>query len=318
MAVTVSGTIGGQSITFPTNSALQQQLATSILAGALGSTGSILSSGGASTATAFTVSTGTSNIITGSSAVPLTQVALDGQTAIYATGGSLLSIVVAADNSNSSVVNNTPGGALIASTGAGGNVLLGLSGANQFVTGTGGQDIVFLNGAGNTLTSNGSDAVLVGGPSTIVAAAGGADNVLMTTGTTLAFINGSVGKVDTITGASNGVIVVAGSGATSIASGAGPEAFFVDTAAGNVTLNGNLQTNDAFTFVKDAATTPGAANVVVTNFATGDTIGVHGYAGAQFTVAAAGSGSVLALTDGSTVTFTNVSAATLSATVKPV
>ena len=318
MAVTVTGTVGGQSISFPTNTALQTVLAQQILASAAGSSGTLISSSGvAATAGAFTVVTGNGDAIFGSSATPLTDVALAGQGNTYYTNTTPLSVVVAADNSNSSIVNNNPFGGLIAATGAGGNVLLGLAGANQFVTGTGGQDIVVLNGAANSLTTNGSDAVLVGGPSTITAAAGGVDNVLMTAGTSLAFINGSRTATDTITGAANGTITLAGPGATSVASGAGPEAFFVDTAAGNVTLNGNLQTSDAFNFVKDAATTPGAANVVVNNFAAGDTIGVHGYAGAQFTVAASGTGSVLALTDGSTVTFTNVSAATLAATVKP-
>ena len=87
-----------------------------------------------------------------------------------------------------------------------------------------------------------------------------------------------------------------------------------------MTLNGNLQTTDAFIFVKDAATTPGTANVLVNNFAAGDTIGVRGYTGAQFTVgsAANGIGSTLLLTDGSSVTFTNLSAAALAATVKPI
>ena len=320
MAVTVTGTVGGQSVSFPTNTALQLALAQTIIAGAAGPTGSLIAGGGTATATAFTVVTGNSTIVTGSSSVPLTDVALAGQGDVYFTNTAPLSIVVAADNANASIVNNNPFGGLIAATGAGGNVLEGLAGANQFVTGTGGQDVVYLFGAANSLTTNGSDAVLVGGPSTITAAAGGVDNVLMTTGTTLAFINASkAGIVDTITGAANGLIVVAGTGATSVASGAGPESFFVDTAAGNVTLNGNLAANDAFTFIKDASTAPSTGNVVVNNFAAGDAVNVHGYAGAQFTIGStAAGGSVLALTDGSTVTFTNVSAATLAATVKPI
>ena len=323
MAVTVTGTVGGQSVSFPTNSALQLALAQSILAGAAGPTGLLIGASATSaSASGFTVVTGNGDVVTGNPNGSLTQVALAGQGDVYINGAApgSISIVTAADNSNSSVVNANPIGGLIAATGAGGNVLEGLAGQNNFTTGVGGNDIVILNGASNTLTTNGSDAVLVGGPSTITAASGGVDNVLMTTGTTLAFINASrAGLVDTITGASGGLVVLAGTGSTSVASGAGPESFFVDTAAGNVTLNGNLQANDAFTFIKDAATTPGSANVVVTNFAAGDAVNVHGYAGAQFTIGStAAGGSVLALTDGSTVTFTNVSAATLAATVKPI
>ncbi len=324
-AVTVTGTVGGVAISFPTNTALQTAFAQAIIGAATGPTGS-LTQGGALTSS-FTVDNG-GGILTGpapGTAPTSAFVALAGQGAVFITGNTSpispsFTTVVAADNSNSSIVNNNPLGGLSAVTGAGGNVLEGLAGANAFTTGTGGQDLVFLNGSSNSLTSNGSDAVLVGGPSTITAAAGGADNVLLTTGTTLAFVNASRSPtVDTITGAANGVVVLAGTGATSIASGTGPEAFFVDTGAGNVTLNGNLQTFDAFTFLKDAATTPGTANITVNNFAAGSAINVHGYAGAEFTIGAtAAGGSTLLLTDGSSVTFTNVSAATLAATVKPV
>jgi hypothetical protein len=215
-------------------------------------------------------------------------------------------------------VNNNPNGGLIAATGAGGNVLLSLAGESNFTTGIVGQDVVVLNGAANALSSNGSDAVLVGGPSTITAAASGIDNVLMTTGTTLNFINGStLGATDSITGAANGTVVVAGTGATSIASATGPETFFVDTSAGNVTLNGNLQANDTFEFVKnlDHAT----ANVVVNNYAAGDTLNIHGYTGFNpVALAANPAGSMLQLSDGSQVTFSDLSVASLQAAVKVV
>ena len=326
-AVTVTGTVGGFPISFATNTALQTAFAQAIIASATGPTGSLVQASAAALTGAFTVDTaGPGSILTGPppGAVPTSAfVALAGQGETFVTGANSpptasFTTVVAADNSNSSIVNNNPLGGLSAVTGAGGNVLSGLAGANNFTTGTGGQDVVTLNGASNVLTSNGSDAVLVGGPSTITAAAGGVDNVLMTTGTNLAFINGSrAGTVDTITGAANGVVVLAGTGATSVASGAGPEAFFVDTSAGNTTLNGNLAANDAFTFIKDANV--GTANIVVNNFTSSDAVGVHGYTGAQFTIGTNAAGSaVLALTDGSTVTFNNVSAAQLAAQTKPV
>ncbi len=320
-AVTVTGTVGGVAISFATNTALQTAYAQAIIASAAGPTGAV-TQGGVLTS-AFTVDVGTGILSgPGPGAAPQSAfVALAGQGGVFVTGASTpatpsFSTVVAADNSNSSIVNNNPFGGLSAATGAGGNVLLGLAGANTFTTGTGGQDIVYLNGASNTLTTNGADAVLVGGPSTITAAAGGVDSVLMTTGTQLAFINASrAGTVDSITGAANGVIVLAGTGATSIASGTGPESFFVDTSAGNTTLNGNLAANDMFTFIKDANV--GTANVVVSNFTSSDAVNVHGYAGVQFTIGANTAGSaVLALTDGSTVTFNNVSAAQLAAQTK--
>jgi hypothetical protein len=242
----------------------------------------------------------------------------------YSTNGAPVSFVVGADGSvpggiggNNDIVNNSPSSALVAITGAGPNTLAGLAGANQFVTGAGGVDNVFLDGVGNALSSNGVDNVNVGGPSTITASQGAVDNVNMTQGTLLAFINGSTSTTSSIQGAAGGVVVVAGPGNTSITSGAGPEAFYVDTSVGNVTLNANLQSQDAFTFVKDA--TAGRANVTVNNFAAGDAVNVHGYSGAQYTVGSNAAGSaVLSLTDGSTVTFTGVSAGTLAAVVKPV
>ncbi len=282
--------------------------------------------GGSLTSTYTTDISQTGSILTGPAPGGSAQVLLNGQFGTFFTGvGSpptaSTSIVVAADNTNSSIVNDNPFGGLIVQTGAGGNVLLGLAGQNNFFTGTGGSDVVVLDGASNTLTTHGADAVLVGGPSTVTAAGNGLDNVLMTTGTNLAFINGTTipGAVDSVTGAANASITLAGTGSTSVASGAGPEAFYVDTGAGKVTLNGNLQTSDAITLLKDAATTPGTAAVTVNNFA-GSTVNVHGYAGAEFTVggAASGVGSTLTLTDGSSVTFTNLSTAQLTAVTKTV
>ncbi len=322
-AVTVSGSIGGVPISFLTSYAAQAGLAAQFLATA----GAQYFTGGTGTTTASTtIDASVGGVLTGGATVGLTATtpsdiglgANGGQGEIYLTGLTPDSVVVAADNSNSSVVNDNPFGNLVADTGAGGNVLLALAGGNTFQTGLGGSDIVFLDGASNTLRTLGADAVLVGGPSTVTAAGTGTDNILMTTGTNLSFINGTTvpGAVDTVTGAANAAITLAGTGATSIASGTGPEAFYVDTGAGKVTLNGNLQTNDALNLLKDAATTPGTANVTVNNFTATDAVNVHGYAGVQFTIAAAGTGSVLSLTDGSSVTFTNLTTAQLSAITK--
>ena len=186
-------------------------------------------------------------------------------------------------------------------------MLAGFVQMNQFVTGVGGQDVVFLMGTRNSLVSNGTDAVMVGGPSTVTATATGLDKIAMTAGTSLTFVNGSApSAVDSITGAANGVVVVAGSGSTSVAAGAGTESFFVDTAAGNVTLNAGLHPSDVIVFVQDGPA--GTNQTSVTNLGLGDAVLLHGYAG--YTVGAlAGNtvGSVLSLSDGSKVTFTDAS-----------
>ena len=260
--------------------------------------------------------------ITGTAAVPLVRVLLDNPNATYVTGGTAASTVVATDGTPVTIVNNNPGGALIAVTGAAdgtaGNLLEGLSGANQFITGSGGRDAVLLNGVVNNLTTNGADAVLVGGPSTIDATASGLDTVAMTAGTSLGFINQSTTPAaDSIAGAANATVLLVGGGNTSITAGAGSESFFVDTAAGNVTLNGNPGGADAFTFIKDAPVA--SAQALVTNFTAADVVAVHGYAGFNVQASAATPGAaMLALSDGSQVTFTNVSVAALQQAVRVV
>ncbi len=325
-AVTVSGSTGTPAF-FPTSTPMQTAFAQQVLGAAFASltnqltvgsfTGQVVTGAGGPLTSALTLDLAAAgSLLTGVSSVPGAMVALGGQGGVYITGGTAVSTVVAADNSNSSIVNSNPSGALLAATGAGGNVLLGLAGANNFITGLGGQDIVFMDGTSNSLTSNGSEAVLVGGPSTVTAGASGIDNVLLTSSATLNFINGSkTGSVDSITGAANSTVVLAGYGATSVASGAGPESFYVDTSSGNVTLNGNMQTTNTFEFVQNMANATG--NVLVNNFATGDAVDIHGYA--SFKVAAAvgnASGSVLQLSDGSQVTFSNLATTALQAAVK--
>ena len=319
---TISGSVGGITITVPTSTPLQASLAQEILASTTAA-GLVTGIGGPLTTTYTTDTSTTGSVLTGLPGVTAAQVLLDGQFGTYITGSTnpptaSTSIVVAADYSNSSIVNNNPLGGLVAQTGAGGNVLEGLAGQNNFFTGIGGQDLVYLDGASNTLTTNGADNVFVGGPSTVTAAATGLDSISLTSGTNLAFINGSkVALPDTITGFANSSVVVAGTGATSIVSGTGPEASTIDTGAGNVTLNGSLQSSDLLTLNKDAATTPGTANVIVNNFSPSAAVNVHGYAGAEFSIAAsAAGGSTLALTDGSSVTFTNLTVAQLTAITK--
>ena len=313
--VTVTGAVANTRVSIATSSALQSTFAQQIISSSNSTSQLVTGSGGPATSP-LVVDVSALSLITGAVSVPSVQVVLAGQFGTYTTGGTTLSTVVAADNSNSSIANTNPTGGLLAVTGAGANLLQGLAGVNQFVTGTGGQDGVTLSGLSNNLTSNGADGVLVGGPSTISAGATGEVGAQMAPGATLAFVNGSAPNiVDSITGAAGGSLVIAGTGNTSVTSGAGPEIFLIDTSAGNVTLNGSLQNNDTFAFVKNAAV--GTNQTLVTNFATGDQVLVHGYAGYNVTAAAGNpAGSVLTLSDGSQVTFSNVSAAVLQQTVK--
>ena len=253
--------------------------------------------------------------ISGTAAVPVADIVLANPGVTYVTGGTAASIVVATDGAPARVINNSAGDALIAATGAANNTLEGLAGANQFITGSGGHDAVLLDGAANALTTNGADAVLVGGASTVSAAASGLDLVVMTAPTTLTFVDQSAGpSADTITGAAGGTAVFAGAGNAVINAAAGAEAFIVDTSAGNVTLNGAVSGGDVFTFVKDANS--GSASVVVNNFTGSDVLAVHGYA--AFNAAATTGGTVLSLSDGSSVTFTGVSVAAIQQAVKVV
>ncbi len=257
--------------------------------------------------------------LVGNAAVPSVQVLLDDNWT-YTTGATAASTVVAADGVLPTIINNSASDVLIGVTGAAnqagqGATLEGLAGANLFITGTGGRDAVLLDGAANNLTSNGDDVVLVGGPSTIVAAAGGMDNVTQTTGTTLAFFNESnAGTVNTVTGAAGGIVLMAGPGSASVTAGAGQEFFFLDTSAGNASINANGSTTAALTLIKNLNV--GTANILVNNFAPGGTVAVHGYSTFGVTQSSSNPGaSVLSLSDGSQVTFSGLSTAALQGAI---
>ena len=163
------------------------------------------------------------------------------------------------------------------------------------------------------LVTHGSDAVLVGGPSTVTAAGTGIDLVAMTAGTTLTFVNQTAGPTaDSITGAAGGTVILAGPGHTSITAGSGTEGFVIDSSAGNATLTGAATGNDTFLFVKDLDSA--TANTVVNSFASTDTLALHGYA--AFNVQAGTGGAVLALSDGSHVTFSGMSVGTIQQAIK--
>ena len=313
----ITGSIAGTQVAVNASSSLQQGIASQILSSAAATPGIVFKTASGMLSGNTAIVSGSNSLVSGATSVPSASVLLTGQMDMFVNNGTTLATVVAADNTNSTIVNSNPQGALIGVTGAGANVLVGLTRANQFITGTGGQDAVVLKGGHNELTSNGSDAVLVAGPSTVSAAAGGLDSIAVTAKTTLSFINGSATSAyDSITGAANASVVVAGTGNTSITSGLGIESFSVDTSAGNVTLNANHNAHDVFTFIKDVDT--GTNQTTVTNFVVGDTVLLNGYAGFSVTsMAGTPSGSVLSLSDGSQVTFNNATAAMVRAAIKP-
>ncbi len=256
--------------------------------------------------------------IEGTAAIQTAQVLLAGSSATYVTDLTGVSTVVAGDNTSSTIINNNPSAALIAVTGAGENVLEGLDGANVFITGNGGADNVTLDGFYNTLTSNGNDAVTVGGAATVTATAGGDDGIQLLPGATLAFLNTSSSPMQSVVdGAANTITDLVGQGSTSVTAGNGNEYFFVDTSAGNVTLNANPNAFTGLTFVRDAAV--GTANIVVQNLGAADYVAIHGYAGSNIAASATTpNSSVLALSDGSQITFVGVSVAQVQAGVRVV
>ena len=315
---TITGAVAGMQVAVNASTTAQQGVAAQVLNSAAASNAVVFkTASGMLTGNAVIVS-GTNSLVTGATSVPSAMVLLNGQADTYINNGTTLSTVVAADNTNSTIINSNPRGALIGVTGAGANVLAGFVKVNQFISGVGGQDAVFLMGTRNSLVSNGTDAVMVGGPSTVTAAASGLDAIVMTPGTALAFVNGSAASVtDSITGAANGVVVVAGMGNTSVTAGAGAESFFVDTSSGNVTLNAGLHPSDVLVFVQDGPA--GTNQTDVANLGQGDAVLLHGYA--SYSIAALvgnAAGSVLSLSDGSKVTFNDASAATVAAAVRAV
>ncbi len=313
---TITGSVAGVNIAVNTSGDLQQGAAAQILSSAAAATGIVFKTASGALTGGTSIVSGPGSVVWGATSVPSASVLLNGASDLYIDTGTARSTVVAADNSNSTIISANPQGALVGVTGAGANLLEGLAKAVQFITGAGGQDLVFLYGTRNTLTSSGSDGVFVGGPSTVTATPTGLAHIVMTKGTTLSFVNGSAASaVDSITGAANGSVVVAGLGNTSVTAGPGAESFFIDTAAGNVTLTGNLHASDVFEFLEDG--NRGANQTTIANFTGRDAVLLNGY-GSYNVAAVAGNptASVLSLSDGSQVTFTNATAETVMAAVK--
>ncbi len=321
---TIQGSAGGQTLILNTSASAQQAVAQVIFASAAASVynTATATTGGPADASGnyYSVVTAANSKLQGDPDGTGTQyVLLDGSDDIYLTNGAVNSVVAAADDSNATIVNKSAGANLVAATGAGDNVLAGLAGHNSFTTGAGGVDAIVLKGTTNTLDSYGNDTVAAVGPSAIYAGSTATDTIAVGSGATLSFTNASAApRVDSIQGATGSTITIAGPGNTSVTAGSGPEVFYVDTAAGNVTLNAKLSTSDSITFVKDSlASGPSTANITVTNFTLSDMINLHGYAGTGYSLSSNTAGfAVLNLSDGSTVSFSNVTAAQLQGKIK--
>jgi hypothetical protein len=310
---TITGSGSGQVVVTTVSNILQQVIAQNILNAAAAT----IASGSATVSSQYTIDPVTGGTILGNPTGPSPQYTLlAGGSQTYATNGAPASFVVGTDPGNNTIINDSGSSALVGITGAGPNNLIAAAGsaATAFYTGAGGVDQVTLDSSANSLSSNGVDNVNVGGSATISAGSTAVDNILLQPGVTLDYTNGSK-SIDTVTATSSDTVIIAGPGSTSVNGLGGANAFYVDTSVGNVTLNANGSTTDAFNFVKDA--TSASAAVTVSNFGAGDTVNITGYSGAIYSLAPNVSGSaVLSLSDGSTVTFAGVSTATVQAAIK--
>lgn len=216
---------------------------------------------------------------------------LSGVDATYKTGFSQISQIIAADGSDSTIVNDNPHGGLLAFTGSGGNALVGYGLLNVFQTSDGGSDAVIFDGASadvqsNALTSGGNDVVSIfGSPigqqtNTISAVGGGSDQIGLAVGADLTFINNS-SSVSAIAMGDDSNLIVAGRGTTLIlASGSGGSLTFV--------ANGASQ-----------------AESIISDFTDGLSINLIGYAGYEVNVV--NGSTTLTLSDNSDIIFSGVS-----------
>ena len=189
--------------------------------------------------------------------------------------------------------------------GAGTATVLGGSGANSLTAGSGG--IVFADNTAPTATINGSTGTV-----TIFGSSGSSDFLTGTAGTAASpdFLIAGGGN-ETLSGAGNSgsqflamgsasvsATLIAGSGNDTLVAGQGP---------GSATMTGGAG-SDTFVFFKQAA---GGAKDIVNNFTAKNSVFIEGYgagsAAALLQAATVGAGGVtLTLSDGTSVTFSNL------------
>lgn len=307
---TVTGSVGGQPVTYTTQTQSAAQVAQAIINMA----GTVAVSGNTTLSSNFFVATGGASTITGGSNIAVG--VLTGQNSVFQSGASQASYIVAGDNTNSAIVNNNPGGSLIAFTGEGGNALVGDGVVNGFQTGNGGSDAVQFDAGSlglqvNVLTSLGQDAVTINGSTTggtqvnaITAANNGTDSITLNNGASLTFTNNGAG-VSTVVASSGSTVNIGGTGSTSVVAGGGAETFSVSTASGNVTLQGANGGIDTFDFVRASAGVSTAVDVV-TNFSAFDSVNLSGYGAGGYTAAVVNGSTVLTLSDNTKIIFAGV------------
>lgn len=240
------------------------------------------------------------------------QVLLNGANATYLTGKSLSSFIVAADNTNSTIVNNTTNGSMVAVTGAGASAVVGGGSANAIATGPGGSNAVLLNGTANSLDSSGTDQIIIDGRtarvSLVAVEATGTDTISLVNGASVNLVNNSA-FIATVSGSNGSQVTVSGSGNTQVTAGTGNEILNATASTGNVTLTGGSgntvmaggKGSDTFSFVRGQA----GGQYTIVNFTAADTLALTGYGptGAITGETLSGGSVVLTLADSSRITF---------------
>jgi hypothetical protein len=277
----------------------------------------IVIAGGANTITAG----GTSGSIVGGA----------GTDSINALGSNELIVLQGTDTVSVSGVNDTVmGGSNPATVFASSGPLV--------IPGSGAIDFIGTGTATASVIGSGNNQSVTAGPGGIVFATESSNNATVNSGTGGATIFGSSGTNVFLTGGGTGPggidYAVAGSGnetlnaASSTApvwlsvstgvpsslaggvnmiAGSGPDTLIAGSAPGSVTMTGGSGA-DAFVFFKQAA---GGAVDVVNNFTAKDSVFIEGYAagsasGLQNAATVSGGSVTLGLSDGTSITFTNI------------
>ncbi len=210
--------------------------------------------------------------------------------------------------------------------GTGGTILVGGSGGGEFVAGggnnlftslptnSGNYTLAFGNGSDTIFALSGNDVITNGtGHSSMLLGSGnnlvtsnGSDTILAGTGRDTITLNGSG---STVLGSTTGLLVDLVGTDESVAGGTGADTFL--SASGNSTLTGGGGQQNFFEFTKSAQ----GGNFTITDFgsAAGNLVGLFGFGANEVATALAtakdvAGGSVIQLSDNTTLTFTNLSA----------
>lgn len=215
--------------------------------------------------------------------------------------------------------------------GTGGTVLVGGSGGGEFVAGGGNNLFTSLpvnSGDYNLAFGNGNDTVFALSGNDVVTDGVGRSFMLLGTGNNQVFSNGSDsilagtgrdtitlnGSSSTVLGSTSGLLVNVVGTNNSVVGGTGADTLL--SASGNNTLTGGTGQQNFFEFTKSAT----GGNFTITDFgsAAGNLVGLFGFGANEVATALAtakdvSGGSVIQLSDNTTLSFTNLSAEYLKA-----